>query len=198
MRSFKSDLVPAPHLCLCWSFIPKDKKIGLEIGAGNGLFALNFTRKNKDWFLIALERTLQKSRAFSQIEKTFGNHRQQLFYTRADGVNVVTHWVPDSSLDGIFFIYPNPYIKEKQKNLRWHNMPFFFELLKKLKKGGQVELRTNLKWYSEEFLKKITDTKHFNLIQNEVLKSTHQPETNFEKKYLDRGESCYQLIFKKI
>lgn len=197
MRKFKSDLIPHPHLCLCWDLLPKDKKIGLEIGAGNGLFALNFISKNPNWFLIALERTLQKSRAFTHIEKNFKNHQDQLFYARADGINLTTHWVPNESLDGLFLIYPNPYVKEKQKNLRWHNMPFFSELLCKLKKGGQLELRTNLKWYADEFYTKVTEVHGLKLSQRQELSNTHLPETNFERKYLNRREICHQLVFKK-
>lgn len=195
MREFKSNLIPLPPLSIHWDLIPKNKKQALEIGAGNGLFSLSFTNRNKDWFLISLERTAEKAAAFHKKKKAFPNANENLLFLRADAVNVVTHLIKPDSLDKIFLLYPNPYVKSKHENLRWHNMVFFPELLSKLKKRGRLELRTNLEWYARDFEEKMRDVFKLELLVKEVLDKKHTPETAFEKKYLARGEKCFRLIF---
>ncbi len=195
MRDFKSTQIPHPPFCLAWNLIPKDKKLALEIGAGTGRFSIEFAKWNKDWFLIALERTQAKSNRFKGLSAADRELRENLCFLRADGVNVVTHLFKEKSLDQIFLLYPNPYPKAKQANLRWHNMPFFTELLAKLKASGEIELRTNLNWYANEFEDRMINTFHLKLKSKEVLESDFKPQTAFERKYLLRNESCYRLLF---
>lgn len=197
MRTFKTDLIPPPPFSLCWNLVPKDRKIGLELGAGNGLFSINFAKSNPDWFLLSFERTLEKSLKFKKLSQKFPDLKNHLYYLRADGINVVSHLIPDTSIDKIFFLYPNPYLKAKQKNQRWHNMPFFTEVIRVLKHHGEIEFRSNLKWYIEECMVKLQAFKELNLSQFEELNQKHQPETAFEKKYIDRGETCFRLIYRK-
>ena len=86
-------------------------------------------------------------------------------------------------------------------------MPFFGSLLKKLtppnnsSEAGQVIFATNEKWYFDELREmgpqlwnlKIYDEKEISMAQNESFKA----RTHFEKKYLERGQTCYELIFQK-
>jgi len=197
VRLFKAENIPPPPLCLCWNLIPKNKKLALEIGAGSGLFSLEFARENPDWFLLSMERTANKYARFLQLKKNFPPLQENLYFLRADGVNVVTHWVPPHSIDRLFLLYPNPHPKAKQANLRWHNMIFFEELLKRLKPDGVVELRTNLEWYLREFKEKVRSENLLIPETERLLPKDHPPQTAFEKKYLARGENCFQLILKK-
>lgn len=161
------------------------------------MFSLGFTKENKDWFLISLERTAEKAHSFQRKKKAYPHSSENLLYVRADAVNVVTHLIKQNSLDRIFLLYPNPYIKSRQENLRWHNMVFFSELLLRLKPQGALELRTNLKWYAKEFEERVSQQYCLHLLEKTVLNQSHVPQTAFEKKYLARGEKCYQLIFQK-
>lgn len=195
MRSFKPQNIPAPPFCILWSQIPKDKKLALEIGSGNGLHSLKFSHRNPEWFLFSLERTALKSKRFFELQKKFPRSKENLYYIRADGLNVITHDFPERHLDKIFLLYPNPYVKAKQANLRWHNMSFFPFLLQRLKSRGEIELRTNLKWYADEFRERATREHGLHLQSDEILPARHLPDTTFEKKYLERGETCLRLIF---
>lgn len=195
MREFNSTFIPHPPFCILWNSIPKNKKIALEIGAGKGHFSIEFSDSNKDWFLIALERTEEKAEAFKKLFVKSKCTLDNLFYVRADGVNVVTHLVLEKSLDKIFLLYPNPYVKSKQANLRWHNMPFFKELIQRLKINGEIEFRTNLKWYADECEDRLLSFKTLKLKKREILDSDFKAQTAFEKKYLERGETCHRLIY---
>jgi len=193
VRSFDSSRVPPPPFCLNWNSFPQNKKWALEIGAGTGEFARGFCKRNPDWFLLSLERTSNKS------QKYFEGSPQQdsnLYFLRADGINVFAHEKPRPLFDKIFLLYPNPYPKKKQSNLRWHNMPFFQTLLEFLKPQGQIEFRTNLEWYAEECKGTLKENfPDLTLFQDNLLTEPLMAQTAFERKYLERGEQCHQLIY---
>ena len=171
--------------------------MAFEIGAGNGMFSRQFVRGEPDWFLLSLERTANKSGRHFEILRTLKSHYPNLYFLRADAISFVAQQVPDTKFDKIFLLYPNPYPKKKQSNLRWHNMSFFSELLRTLKPGGQIEMRTNLDWYSKEFEKALNERfAQLRLITKNVLGNEHSPQTAFEKKYLEQGQSCFQLIYR--
>ena len=81
-------------------------------------------------------------------------------------------------------------------------MPFFAYLVETLKRGGTITLATNIKSYAKEAL----DTAHrpelgLSIAEfREISLSTEphwQPRTHFEKKFLLRGKTCYNLVLRR-
>lgn len=166
----------------------------LEIGAGQGLHAVMYCLRHPDRNLIAVERTENR---FKQLLRRFEDHGRpgNLFPVRADAVALVSHWLQDQSLDRVFLLYPNPYPKAKQANLRWHNMPFTKLLLQKMKPGAQLIMATNILSYKEEAVSVLTKTWGLPLLSEKAVTPLAPPRTHFEKKYLERGETCWNLVF---
>ena len=191
MRAFNASLVPRPELTLP----PLPPTLDLEIGAGQGLHAVSYCAQNPERTLIAVEKTHTR---FHQLQRRHQAHLHltNLLPVHADAAAFVTHHLPENSLERIFLLYPNPYPKAKQSNLRWHNRPFFQLLLTRLKPGGELTLATNLEWYAEEAQRQLCD--HWHLQSLEYRPYQQQPRTHFEKKYLARGERCWNLLLRKI
>lgn len=168
--------------------------VDVEIGAGQGLHAIQYAQKNPDRHLIAIERTHTK---FAQMARRHQDHAEltNLFPVHADALSIFVHFLPDQSVEQIFLLYPNPYPKLKQANLRWHNMPFMNFLKTKLKPGGRLVLATNIEDYVSEAEQKMIAAWRFQLCAKRVLGRYDQPRTHFEKKYLARGQSCWNLVF---
>lgn len=196
MREFKPQHVPAPaaHLAL-WPQLPKEQNIDLEIGAGAGLHAIRYSQQNPQRFLIALERTSKADRMLQRVR----HHPdiKNLLALRCDAIPWVTHFCPPQSLSRIFLLYPNPYPKSTHKNLRFHHMPFMSFLLSRLKSGGEITLATNEDFYAEEAQSIMASQWGLETKSVERLDSNFKGRTHFEKKYLNRGELCWNLIFRK-
>ncbi len=196
MRIFNEEMIPhhplSPHLIAALN----DSALDLEIGAGQGLHAIQYCQKNPGRTLIAAERT---STRFAQLNRRHHAHPElkNLFPVHADALSLVTHWIHDQSLERVFLLYPNPYPKLKQANLRWHNMPFMKTLLAKMKDGAQLTLATNIETYMSEAKEQFTTLWGLKLIDHRRLHAGHTPRTHFEKKYLERGEPCWNLLFQK-
>lgn len=196
MRAFRADKIPKTNVPLIRSeFLMKN--LDLEIGAGQGLHAIQYCLSHPDRHLIALERTQNKFWAFRA--RLSGHPRlSNLSALRTDAQAFVAHRIPPHSLENVFLLYPNPYPKAKQANLRWHRSPFMHFLSTRMKAKGRLHLATNLKWYADEAESWLTGNSDlFRLSQRSEIQPGTLPRTHFEKKYLERGETCFDLIFER-
>lgn len=163
----------------------------LEIGAGKGKHALFFAKKNPDKYLIAIERTCEKFRAFKKL--TQADNLPNLNIIHADAVAYVAHHIAPNSLDGVFILYPNP--EPANKNQRWLNMPFFEFLVSRLKAGATITLASNLDEYINEAQQLLDEMWLLPYERFDV--DINSARTHFEIKYLARGEKCQELIILK-
>ena len=191
-KTFKSQLVPRPQIN---TYVPlleeKNSCWELEIGAGNGEFSYHRAFQNPQINIVAIEKTRHQ---FKKMDSE--NKPSNLWTLHTNAVWWVTHFVPENFLSSIFILYPNPYPKKKQFNLRWVNRPFMDFLLRRLKKNGILEIRTNEKFYFQETLDQMK--KKFSYMKcHKVCRIQNQnPETVFERKYLSRMP-CYKINFIK-
>lgn len=195
MRKFNPKFIPRPNATtLTWVDITKNSEVDLEIGAGAGLHAIRYSAQNPQRTMVAIERTLKIEKLKSRLK----NHPQinNLYWVRADAVNWCVQNVPAKSLSRIFILYPNPYPKGRQKNLRWAFMPFMGFLLERLKPGGQLELATNDYSYAQDTKAQFESTWNMDVVEFSQLSPQANPRTHFEKKYLSRNETCWNLIVK--
>jgi tRNA G46 methylase TrmB len=168
--------------------------LDLEIGCGVGWHALSYVQKHPERHLLAVERTAGK---FQSFQRRLERHPPlpNLTAIHADVVPWLVHTLPDACLSRIFILYPNPY--PKNRAARFFTMPFFGELLKKARPELHLHLATNEKFYQEEAL--FMAQSHWGLrLQSQQILSREtfpKPRTHFEKKYLERNEICYDLVF---
>jgi tRNA (guanine-N(7)-)-methyltransferase len=201
MRSFNRERLPFPAAYESFEFSKCTKPVFLEIGAGAGLHAIRFAKANPEATLLAVEHS--KTR-FAKLESRRRAHPQiqNLFCFHADAESVATHLIPDASLEGVFLLYPNPYPKASQANKRWHQMPFWGELLRKLAPGGRIEFATNEAFYAEEFFVWNTSQWGLQVLENKSFVRVENPDfvarTHFEKKYLERGERIFCITLTKL
>ena len=195
------------HFNNIWSFVPIDEQkwregiqpkqnLAIEIGAGAGYHPVRFAQGNPETFLVAIERTQIKA------EKMMGRvsyhpHLKNVCALHADAVEWICQNVQENEVSAYFMLYPNPYPKEKQANKRFMNMPFMHKLLQTLKTDGEITLATNMLFYYEEAKKVFCDTWGLKIKEDRVLDKLFTPRTHFEKKYLARGEACYNVVFYK-
>lgn len=200
MRAFSPHSLTKPKgsvfLNLPPGFFDNPLPVDLEIGAGVGWHAITYAQQNPLRRLIAIERTKNK---FEQFVRRTQQHPSlpQLYPIHSDVIPWSVHHLPDSSIDQFFIYYPNPY--PKNSSARFFKMPFFEYLLKKGKPQALVHLATNVFDYQEEAQRMAQEQWYLKLISyRELLASSmFKPRTHFEKKYLLRGETCYDLIFQK-
>lgn len=170
--------------------------IDVEIGCGVGWHPIQYTKANPDRRLVAIEHTREKFESFQgRVEKH--PSLSNLLPIHADATRWITHAFPidgDLRVDRFFILYPNP--EPNSPNKRWHRMPFFRRLIDVLKPGGTIELATNIESYAKEAVEYGRNAWNLEVVENKSF-TERAPRTHFEKKYLLRGETCFNVIFRK-
>ncbi len=190
MNPFR-DLVPRPK---DFQALAVPSKFDIEIGCGVGFHPIRYAQENPDRFLLAFERTEEK---FTKFARRLERHPplKNLTAIRGDGMAWIVHGIPKESVNQYFFLYPNPYPKNSQKNLRFHNMPLFQWVVESLKPGGRITQSTNSQAYADE-AERVTKTRWgLPIVKREIWTGT--PRSHFEKKYQARGENCWNLVWEK-
>lgn len=193
-RVFLPEKLHAPRDMVVADFL-QDKAVFLEIGAGKGRHALDFAKNHPDATLIAIERTKEKFQAFrkSLITDSAYSELKNLYAIHADAIPWVVHGLPANSLNGVFILYPNP--EPNNANQRWLNMPFFEFLLSRMKDESSLVLVSNIESYIQEALEQVEKVWQLPVMCHEV--ETTMKRTHFEQKYLERGETCWEITIRK-
>ncbi|MCR9260467.1 MAG: hypothetical protein NXH95_12135 [Pseudomonadaceae bacterium] len=166
--------------------------VDLELGSGTGMFALNYAEQHPERHLIAIEQTVNKFDTFSRAVEL--QQPPNLTPVHADAALWVERYIPEQSIKRLFILYPNPYPKKKHRNLRWHYMPAMHAILKVLQPGSSITFCTNLRWLVDEAAAQFDKGWHLDLISlGSIQQNSRAPLTRFEKKYLARGETCFEL-----
>ena len=199
-RSYKipvltSRAIPAAIDIASWLEEPLD----LEIGCGVGWHPIAYAIKNPDRHLIAIEHTRAKFEKFaSRYERN--SRPTNLLPVHANAMSWVAMNLPNDSLERVFLLYPNPWPKNPAQ--RWLRMPFFGELLKKLKRAGEITLVTNEKWYSSEAKDAAAQQWGLAIKEQRAISLKENPEfvprTHFEQKYFNAGQTLHESVFSKL
>lgn len=175
-------------------FIIPEGPLDVEIGCGVGLHPIQYFQKNPKRTLVAIEHTKDK---FEKFQRRFVNHGSpsNLIPIHANGISWVSQQLQKDTVDKFYFLYPNPNPKPGDQNKRWHAMPFIHKVLEVLKPNGKIILATNEEFYRNEAIEFFTKTWKLKLENEERLLKGFAHRTHFEKKYLERGETCFDLVF---
>lgn len=187
MRIFKPDSIPQPRS----TAMAPSHKFDLEIGPGVGLHPLHYALANPDRTLVAIERTAEK---YEKFLRRYQNHGapKNLIPIHDDAIHWITHRVDEASLARVFALYPNP--EPGNKNQRLAFMPFVDFLHSRMDVDSELIIATNIESYAQECREHLVE-RGFRLYQDN---SPSLPgRTHFEHKYLQRGETCFNLVFKK-
>jgi len=190
MRPFNAATVPRPQV---GPVLLPNGPIFVDVGAGQGLFAVQFSQDHPHRTLIAIERTQVRFNRLKQ--RVIRNNCPNVIPIRANAINWITHWLPPHSVDGYFFWYPNPYPKSAQRNKRFHAMPFMGYLIQTLKPNGTITIATNEAFYYTEARTFMEEVWGLICRCDRQVSASEPPRTHFEKKYLARGDTCWELQF---
>lgn len=199
MRDFDIDKLPKiePFNQEALNALNSLEDVSIEIGCGVGMHPILWGKSHPSGQLIAIERTKDKFRKFNN---TISKHKElvnRIHPVHADAVLWVSQFVKPLTISNYYTLYPNPYPKKKQANLRFHNMPFTEHMLATLIPGGKITLATNIKSYADEAIEIYQKVWGLKLVAGEILDHSFSPRTHFEKKYLARGQNCFNLVFQK-
>ncbi|MCM0606167.1 MAG: hypothetical protein KA715_08760 [Xanthomonadaceae bacterium] len=199
LRSFDPLKTPKPAIAqgLDAGLVRVYPRLEIEIGCGVGLHPIKRAALSQESLYVAIEHTRER---YGKFERRLENLRAKdpgaipnLIPIHANAISWISHHIEPASVDHYWIMYPNPYPKKKHLNQRWYAMPFTSHLVTTLKPGGRLTLVTNMKYYADEAEVAFTQQYGLKLEERKELTLGFDPRTHFEKKYLERGEVCFEL-----
>lgn len=199
MRPLAASKIPRPTFSYeaynSWRIEPHIK-FAIEIGCGVGYHPIKWAQKNPQSQILAIERTTEKFLKFNN-RLSHHPHLANIFPAHADAAVLLPHLIQSAEVDEYYVLYPNPYPKERHKNLRFAHSSLTRFISQTLKKNGHLTIATNIEAYAKELLTELPAA-DLSLVEYRILPPTHVPRSHFEKKYIERGESCHNLVFRRI
>ena len=126
---------------------PDKQKVILEIGSGMGEATAQIAQSTPDTGYVAVEMHEPGLAALLMliVEKELTNVK----FIREDAIYLLSHFIADSSLDGIHLLFPDPWPKNRQHKRRIVQSEFVQMVCEKLKPGAFIHIATDWQPYAD-------------------------------------------------
>jgi tRNA (guanine-N7-)-methyltransferase len=176
---------------------PRAGALELEIGAGHGGYALAFGREHPDRALVAVE----QRRAFADdlraraAARGFGN----LVVVHGDARLLAPRLFAEGSLAAIHVHFPDPWWKRRHVRRRLVDDGMGTLLLRLLRPGGLLDLRTDVERYAHDALARLEPLGFVNEAGAGCFAARPEGElpSTREKRYLATGQPVWRLRLRR-
>lgn len=169
--------------------------IHIEIGMGKGKFILELARKNPNINYIGIEKF--SSVLYRAIERATEYELENVYFIRMDAIELI-YIFAEEEVDKIYLNFSDPWPKDRHAKRRLTSKEFFKIYDRILKKGSNVEFKTDNVMLFDFSLEQVPlagwkivdytrDLHHSNMNNGNVL-------TEYEEKFMELGNSICKLI----
>ncbi|HJO93655.1 MAG TPA: methyltransferase domain-containing protein [Victivallales bacterium] len=174
--------------------IPKNKVVELDLGCGKGSFTTKLAKKYPERLVFAVDVMLGRLRKLHKRNERSGINNMQLL--RCEAWHLINQGIPDTSLNRIHILCPDPWPKSRHKGNRLVSSEFVSRLYIKLKKNGIFHFSSD-------------DIPYFTLVQDVLGKSDlfirddsrlediSDIKTDFEERWNDMGLKVFHSAWIK-
>jgi tRNA (guanine-N7-)-methyltransferase len=171
--------------------------IYLEVGSGKGGFITTMAKNNPKTVFLGIEKNI--TCAGITCKKIIDSELENAFIVSED-VEKVFDSIPDSSLDGIFLNFSDPWPKLRHAKRRLTAPRFLDNYYRILKKDSRLYFKSDNENLFSYSLKMIKNDKRFKLIsvdENYDGKCGFDAQTEYEKSFRELGQNIYRIIAEK-
>ena len=171
------------------------KRVNIEIGFGNGDFLIKNAISYPNELFIGIEVYLNgiakvlTNISKIKLENIILSHLNSIYFLEA---------IPYRSVDKIFIINPDPWIKKKHNKRRLISSRVIKVLIKLIKSKNSIYVTTDSELYLKDMVSLIT--KHVGNIGTYDVRILSKNDrlygiSRYQRKAIEKGEKIYQLIF---
>ena len=166
----------------------------VEIGFGNGDFTLWLAETYPNRPILAVDKWHPGVRAL--IHKCRQKNLNNLYVFNLDANLFVEYLLKPHQVEAFFFNYPDPFFKKRDIKRRLLKTSFLKWVAFKLRFGGKVYIRTDIRDYYEYILEQLEPIKDLFEVRTEF--DIDLPTTKYEQKALKEGRKPFKLLLVKV
>ena len=168
----------------------------LEIGFGMGETTEKIAQLRHDENFLGVE--VFNAGVGAMLKRIHNSGLKNVRIIQHDAVEVVTHMLPEESLDGVHIYFPDPWPKKRHHKRRLIQGPFIKLLASRLKPGGYIHCATDWENYAEQMLEVLSAEPSLqNTAEGYAPKPAYRPQTKFETRGFRLGHDSWDLVFTK-
>ena len=173
---------------------PDKSQTILEIGSGMGEATAQIALNNLETGYVAVEMHKPGLAALLLLimEKQISNIKM----IREDATYLLANFIPDSSLDGIHLLFPDPWPKNRQHKRRIVQDDFIELIARKLKPKAFIHIATDWQPYAQWIKTKFENNSQFS--GGIVARPSWRVLSKFEGQGLKKGHTVTDFRYEKI
>ena len=175
------------------ALFPRPQPLEVELGSGDGSFAVHHAQGHPDRNFLAVERLLGRLRKIDRKGRRAGLDNLRL--VRLEASYFVEFLLPRESVRALHIYFPDPWPKRKHRKNRLINARFTELARQVLAPGGAVYLRTDDEDYFAQMTAVFAANADFFLAETPAGLSAIQ--TDFERDFLARGVAALHAAYQR-
>ncbi|MBL7114365.1 MAG: tRNA (guanosine(46)-N7)-methyltransferase TrmB [Kiritimatiellae bacterium] len=172
----------------------RDAPLEVDVGCGKGRFLIARAAQFPDHNFLGIERQLVRVRKVDGKLRRAGITNARLLRLEAD--YSIRYLLPPQSVDTFYIFFPDPWPKRRHQSHRLLQETFIDNLLRALRAGGNIHLRTDHLDYYETALALLSARD--DLQQVETFEPSDEERTEFEILFTTKGLPIGCCSFKKL
>ncbi len=177
------------HILCPESVVPK--KIHVDLGAGDGGFAMERAKNHPDCGVLAVERLLGRVRKIGR--KAFHKNLENLRGLRMDIRYAVKYLFPSKSIDSLTVLFPDPWPKRRHRKNRLIQPEFLAACACVIKPDGWIALKTDDTNYFSHMEKALAACPSLQRWEGAKVVEILPEITDFERDFLSAGKPIHFL-----
>lgn len=170
-----------------------DNPVELDLGAGDGGFAIAYAKQHPEINLLAVERLLGRVRKIEKRAARAGLTNVRVL--RLEFGYTVKYLLPPGSVSVAHIMFPDPWPKRRHWPRRLIQPPFIRDLAATLKPGGELRFTTDHDHYFETGQQAITESKALHAAP--LWDWSHDPKTDFQQTFDAEGRATHRARWLK-
>lgn len=173
---------------------PDKSQTILEIGSGMGEATAQIALNNLDTGYVAVE--MHKPGLAALLLLIMDKQISNIKMIREDATYLLANFIPDSSLDGIHLLFPDPWPKNRQHKRRIVQDDFIELIARKLKPKAFIHIATDWQPYAQWIKTKFDNNSDFS--GGIVARPSWRVLSKFEGQGLKKGHTVTDFRYEKI
>jgi tRNA (guanine-N7-)-methyltransferase len=171
-----------------------DRPVVVDLGAGDGGFAVEMATRNPGINYLAVERLLGRARKIARAAEY--SHIPNLKVLRLEAGFTVHYLFPAESINTLYLLFPDPWPKRRHWTRRIVQHPFMQHVAETLKVGGIFRFRTDHEDYFAHALGVMEKESNFVRLPDTELEPL--PQTDFEREFAKEGRTFHDAAWRRV